>query len=170
MDGGGDGVAGDGRRISGASCCLLSQYQSQPQTSIHASAYIHKRGVGVCVGKWAATSLPRAGDAPLNFFVPSIDQLSKLLVSSPDDPFLLYGLAIEHAKAGRVDVACEWFDKCLAADPAYCYAYFHKGKTQLEAGRSSDGLATLRAGLVASARHKDLKAMNELQALLDEHE
>jgi tetratricopeptide (TPR) repeat protein len=83
---------------------------------------------------------------------------------------LLYGLAIEHAKAGRVDVACEWFDKCLAADAAYCYAYFHKGRTQLEAGRTSDGLATLRAGLVASAKHKDLKAMNELQALLDEHE
>lgn len=102
--------------------------------------------------------------------MPSIAQLSKLLESTPSDPFLLYGLAIEHARLGQVDEACQAFDRCLAADATYCYAYFHKGKTLLDAGRGAEGLAVLRAGLLAARTHKDFKAQSEIQGLLDEHE
>ncbi len=102
--------------------------------------------------------------------MPSLSQLQALLAKSPDDPFLLYGVAIEHAKLGAVNDACAWFDKCLAADPAYCYAYFHKAKAQLDAGRLEAGLLTLRAGLAAARKASDFKAQSELQALLDEVE
>lgn len=102
--------------------------------------------------------------------MPSLAQLQSLLAKSPDDPFLLYGVALEHAKAGAVDEACGWFDRCLAADGAYCYAYFHKGKTLLDAGRVQQGLEVVRAGLKAARQHNDYKAMSELQGLLDEHE
>lgn len=100
--------------------------------------------------------------------MPSIADLQRLLDKSPNDPDLLYGLAMEHSKAGRTDDACAHFDRCLAADPAYCYAYYHKARALESAGRIPDALATLRAGLAAAKAARDNHALSELSAYLDE--
>ena len=62
--------------------------------------------------------------------LPSIPQLEKLLALDPADAFVLYALAMEHAKLAEKDRAFAYFDRCIAADPAYCYAYFHKARVQ----------------------------------------
>lgn len=100
--------------------------------------------------------------------MPSIAQLEKLLALDPNDPFVLYGLAQEHAKAKDFAAACVLYDRCLAADPAYCYAYFHKAKTQQAAGDEAGAAATLRAGLAAAKKASDFKAMSEISGFLDE--
>lgn len=100
--------------------------------------------------------------------MPSIQALEALLAKSPGDPDLLYGLAMEHAKAGRTDDACDLFDRCLASDPAYCYAYFHKARTLEAASRIDEAAHTLRLGLEAAARAQDRHAASEIQAYLDE--
>ncbi len=100
--------------------------------------------------------------------MPSIPQLETLLRAEPNDPFLLYGLAQEHAKAGDTAHAIEFYDRCIAADPAYCYAYYHKAVALKAATRIPEALAAIEAGLAASKAAKDSHAMSELQALRDD--
>jgi tetratricopeptide (TPR) repeat protein len=100
--------------------------------------------------------------------MPSIAQLEKLLALDPHDPFVLYGLAQEHARAGDPAKAVEFYDRCLAADPAYCYAYFHKAKVLEAAGRAPEAIRALEAGLAAAKKAGDTKAVGEISAYLDE--
>lgn len=98
--------------------------------------------------------------------MPSIAQLSKLLEAEPHDPFLLYGLAQEYAKAGDLLRAVEHFDRCLAADATYCYAYYHKAKALIAATRIDDARAVIEAGMAKAREVGDAHARGELQALL----
>lgn len=100
--------------------------------------------------------------------MPTIEQLQSLLASSPDDPFLMYGLALEHAKAGRHDDAIDWFDRCLAIDPASCYAYYHKARSLESLARFDDAAATLRAGIEQAQAQHDAHAQAELTVFLEE--
>lgn len=102
-------------------------------------------------------------------------KLQQLLAADPNDAFVLYGLAQEYAKLGTDEsyrLALEHYDRCLAADPSYHYAYYHKAAAMKERGPSEipAALAVLRAGITAARNARDQKALSELQALLDELE
>lgn len=98
--------------------------------------------------------------------MPSIEQLERLLALDPNDAFVLYGLAQEHAKAGDTAQAIAHYDRCLKADPTYCYAYYHKARALEAAGQASDALATLRLGAEAAQQHQDAKAAGEIAEYL----
>lgn len=94
-------------------------------------------------------------------------QLTKLLTLDPADAFVLYGLAHEHAKVGEHERAVEFYDRCLAADPAYCYAYYHKAVSLRALGRDDDARTTLERGIEAATTAHDAKALGEISAMLD---
>lgn len=98
--------------------------------------------------------------------MPSIAQLEKLLSADPHDAFVLYGLALEHAKAGRYELALGFFDRSLASDPASGYAYYHKARALSAMGRREDAARTIHAGIEAAERAGDAHAAGELRALL----
>ena len=100
--------------------------------------------------------------------MPSLEQLEKLLAVDPEDAFVLYGLAQEHARLGNLTRAVEFYDQCLKADPAYCYAYFHKARAQQAQGQVDAAAATLRAGFSRAQVLGDTHAAAEISALLDE--
>ncbi|MEM1186409.1 MAG: tetratricopeptide repeat protein [Planctomycetota bacterium] len=100
--------------------------------------------------------------------MPSIAQLEKLLSVDPEDTFVLYGLAQEHAKAGDHAKAVEHYDRCLAVDEAYCYAYFHKARSLEAMGEPEAASETLRAGLLVAQRTGDAKATSEIAGYLSE--
>lgn len=102
--------------------------------------------------------------------MPSIAQLEKLLATDPHDAFVLYGLAQEYAKAGQTQMAVAFYDRCLQADPAYCYAYYHKARALSAAGELQAASQTVKAGMQAARTHKDSHALGELSALADELE
>ncbi len=102
--------------------------------------------------------------------MPSVEQLQAMLAKDPADPFLLYGLAQEYAKVKDVGRAVEYYDRCLVADPAYCYAYFHKARTLQDADRTEEAIAAARQGLAVAKRVQDGHAASELGGLLDELE
>jgi tetratricopeptide (TPR) repeat protein len=99
-----------------------------------------------------------------------MDQLRRLLEQEPHDVFLLYGMAQEHAKAGDHAEAIRWYDRCLEADPRYCYAYFHKARSQQAAGDEPAAVQTLRSGLAAAKAAGDAHAASEIGGYLDELE
>ncbi|MBX3376620.1 MAG: tetratricopeptide repeat protein [Phycisphaeraceae bacterium] len=102
--------------------------------------------------------------------MPSLEQLERLLAADPDDAFVLYGLAQEHAKRGDLVRAIEFYDRCLSVDPAYCYAYFHKARAQQSQGNVAGAIATVKVGMAKAQVLGDSHAAAELSGLLDELE
>lgn len=100
--------------------------------------------------------------------MPSIDQLKRALEASPDDAFLLYGLAMEHAKIGRHEDALPLFDRAIEADPSNAYHHFHKARSLEALDREDDARATLEAGLDHAKRAGDAKAHSEISQYLSE--
>lgn len=99
--------------------------------------------------------------------MPSIEQLQKLLTLDPNDAFVLYGLAQEYAKAGDHAQAVGLYDRCLTADPSYCYAYFHKARSLEASGRLDEAAGALRRGLEAARKASDRHAAAEIETYLD---
>lgn len=95
-----------------------------------------------------------------------LTQLLKLHEGDSSDPFLTYGIALEHGKAGRLEDALAWLDKTLSLDANYCYAYFQKAKLLLEHGDEPAARTTLNAGLRAAQQSGDEHAKSELGQLL----
>lgn len=96
-----------------------------------------------------------------------LETLVAALAQEPDDPFLLYGIAHEHAKRGNAGEAVAFFDRCLAKDPHYCYAYFHKARVLEDAGHIAQATEVAREGVAAARVCGDQKALSELQGMLD---
>jgi len=76
-----------------------------------------------------------------------MSQLRNLLDSDPHDAFCMYGIAMEHAKVGSHEEAIAWFDRTIETDPAYCYAWFQKAKSQESTGNEAGAIKTLEEGI-----------------------
>ncbi|MCC5787413.1 MAG: hypothetical protein JJU33_12015 [Phycisphaerales bacterium] len=100
--------------------------------------------------------------------MPTIEQLTALLDKDPDDTFLLYALAQEHAKAHNHDDAVRCYDRVIAIAPNYFYAYYHTAPAQQADGDDPAAAQTARQGLDRAQAANDAKASSELAALLDE--
>jgi len=99
--------------------------------------------------------------------MPTVEQLEKLLRLDPEDTFVLYGLAQAHAKEGRHGEAVGFYDRCLAMDPHYCYAYYHKARSQEAMGELTEAAATLEAGREVSKAAGEDKAWRETSEYLE---
>ncbi len=98
--------------------------------------------------------------------MPSIEALEKLLKADPGDAFILYGLAHEYAKLGQHETAITYYDRCLVSDPDYCYAYYHKARSQQAIERMAETKQTLQDGIARARKAGDGHAVSELQAFL----
>jgi tetratricopeptide (TPR) repeat protein len=93
--------------------------------------------------------------------------LQKMLDAEPTDAFCLYSMGQEHAKQGALMEAVQWYDRTLAADADYCYAYFHKARALEQLGKVEEALTTLRSGLDHARRCGDSHAASEIASYLD---
>ena len=93
-------------------------------------------------------------------------QLQKMLQRQPDDPFLLYGMAMEHKKANALAAALHWLDRVTERDPDYCYAYYQRGQVHEMSGDTDAARKAYRDGIDAAARSGDAHARSELEAAL----
>jgi hypothetical protein len=95
-------------------------------------------------------------------------QIEALLAEDPDDAFLRYGLAMEHAGAGD-DAECVNVLRDLiartAADP-YVPAFLQCGQALARLDRTAEACAVLKQGIDAARRAGDTHAMGEMQGLL----
>lgn len=91
-----------------------------------------------------------------------LEQLHRLLEKSPKDPFLTYGIALEHKKLGEFEKAVEWLDRTILVDPNYCYAYYQKGQMLEQLGRTGDARSAYQAGIEAARRIRDSHAESEI--------
>lgn len=102
--------------------------------------------------------------------MPKIEQLESLRAASPDDPFLMYGLAMAYAKADRHEDALGWYDRCLGVNPQDCYAYYHKARSLEALERLDDAAVVLRDGIERAKAQGEAHAEMELRVFLEEFE
>jgi len=99
--------------------------------------------------------------------MPRLEQLHTLLLKTPSDPFLTYGIALEHKKTGDATAAVEWLEKTIALDARYCYAYFQKGQVLESLGQTEPARQAYREGIMAARAAGDGHAESELRSALE---
>lgn len=102
---------------------------------------------------------------------PRMEQIEALLADDPDDAFLRYGLAMEHASAGD-DAGCVAALRDLIARTAtnpYVPAYLQAGQALVRLDKINEACAVLRDGIAAAGKVRTsdaLHAQSEMQGLL----
>ena len=100
---------------------------------------------------------------------PRMAQIEAMLAEDPDDAFLRYGLAMEHASAGDdatcVEVLRDLIDR-TSAKP-YIPAFLMAGQALVRLDRIPEACAILRDGIAAAGKAGDTHAQGEMQGLLD---
>jgi tetratricopeptide (TPR) repeat protein len=99
--------------------------------------------------------------------MPRAEQLLELLDKNPQDDFLLYGLALEHAKLGQHERALEYFDRAIEVNRENPYHYFHKARSLEALERIDDARATLKTGMAVARRESDEKAVTEIRGYME---
>ncbi len=98
-----------------------------------------------------------------------MEQIEAMLVEDPDDAFLRYGLAMEHASAGDdascVEVLRDLMSRTIAAP--YIPAFLQAGQALVRIDRIPEACAVLRNGIEAARKCGDTHAQGEMQGLLD---
>ena len=96
-----------------------------------------------------------------------LDTLRSMLAHDPSNAFARYGLAMELLNLGQAEASVAEFQTLLAASPDYTYGYFHGGRALESLGRVDEARALYEAGMEASRKKGDSKALNEIQGALD---
>ena len=96
-----------------------------------------------------------------------LEILKSMMPQNPADSFSRYGLAMEYRNSGDLEAAAGEFHALIAADPGYCYAYFHFGRMLEKQGREEEARELYRAGVEAATKKGDRHALSELQGALD---
>ena len=99
-----------------------------------------------------------------------LEQLHRLHNADPKDPFLAYGIALEHGKAGAHDDAITWLNKTLELDSQYCYAFFQKAKMLDLKGETTSAQQVLRDGIETAKQAGDDHAAEEMKVLMESFE
>jgi predicted Zn-dependent protease len=96
---------------------------------------------------------------------PRMDQIEALLADDPADPFLRYGLALEHASAGDDATAADLLLR-LIADQPYVPAFLMAGQILSRLNRVDEACAALRGGITAAREQGNAHAEGEMSGLL----
>ncbi len=99
--------------------------------------------------------------------MPSKEKMLELLAAEPNDPFLLYSLAMEEVKSGNVAEACEAFDRITTIDPDYVAAYHQKGQALMQDGQNEEALQVLQVGVERANAAGNDHAAAEMMGLIE---
>jgi predicted Zn-dependent protease len=92
-------------------------------------------------------------------------QIEALLADDPADPFLRYGLAMEHASAGDDATAADQLLQLINNAP-YVPAFLMAGQILNRLNRVDEAVAVLRRGVAAAREQGNAHAEGEMAGLL----
>ena len=100
---------------------------------------------------------------------PRMDQIEALLADDPNDSFLRYGLAMEHASIGQEETAAQLLLALIAETP-YVPGFLQAGQILNRLNRIEEGCEVLRKGIAAAKQQGDSHAEGEMSGLLSSME
>ena len=95
-----------------------------------------------------------------------LPQLQAMLEKQPNDPFLLYAIAMEHKKTNDTAKAIDFLLRCICAEPNYLYAYFQLGQVQEMMGKIEEAKKSYQLGITGAKLLGDAHALSELEGAL----
>lgn len=96
-----------------------------------------------------------------------LDQLLAYYKEDPNDPFNIYGLALEYLKHD-VAKAKAYFDLLLKEHEGYVPTYYHAARLYQDLGEREKAEQLYEKGIAVAKKHGELKAARELQSAYDE--
>jgi thioredoxin-like negative regulator of GroEL len=93
-------------------------------------------------------------------------QIEEMLAEDPNDPFLRYGLAMEHVTSGEDEAAVRCFQDLLAVDPSYVPAFMQVSQALIRLGRVAEARSHLSRGIAVARQQKNEHAAEEMQGFL----
>lgn len=93
--------------------------------------------------------------------------LIKFYEEDPNDPFNLYGLALEYQKTD-LNKSDELFTKLLTEFPTYVPSYYHAAKLKVELKQPEAALTIYKKGIEVAQQQNEKKASQELRSAYDE--
>jgi predicted Zn-dependent protease len=97
------------------------------------------------------------------------EQIEELLIADPNDPFLRYGLAMEHVSAGNDREAVRCLQELLDVAADYVPAYLQLAQACLRMGQAAEARAVLTRGIPVARQQGDAHAAEEMQGFLAEN-
>jgi tetratricopeptide (TPR) repeat protein len=94
-------------------------------------------------------------------------QLEEMLAEDPHDPFLRYGLAMEHVGAGQDEEATRCFEELLKTNPDYVPGYMQAGRALARLDRLEEARGVFQSGITAARQQGDLHAAEEMAGFLE---
>jgi predicted Zn-dependent protease len=100
-----------------------------------------------------------------------MQQIESMLADEPNDPFLRYGLAMEHSSLGDDTSAVQVLQALINLDEQspYIPAFLMCGQALVRLQREDEAIPVLKQGVAAARRAgtpESLHALGELQGLL----
>lgn len=99
-----------------------------------------------------------------------MEQIEHLLAEDPNDSFLRYGLAMEHASAGDPQTAVRLLNELISlkreTNEPYVGAYLQAGQLYVKLGKPNEAIEVLREGIVQAGKVHDDHAKSEMAGLL----
>ena len=99
-----------------------------------------------------------------------LEGLLKFYEKDPNDPFVLYGLALEYMSENRVEKAEEFFLILLKQHPDYVAAYLQYAQLKEKEYKIDEAKDLYRRGIKAANKSGDIKSAKEMEDFLDELE
>lgn len=94
---------------------------------------------------------------------PRLEQLLQYLNEDPNDPFTIYGIALEYSKTDEKK-ALEYYTKLLNDHASYVATYYHAGKLHEKLGNTQQAEQIYKKGMEISRNSGKMHAFSELQA------
>ena len=93
-----------------------------------------------------------------------------MLKDEPNDPFLVYALALEHIKDDELSEAITALEVLVSSQPDYLPAYYQLGKLKEQQGLISEAIVIYKKGEKIASEQRDLKTKSELSEAIWELE
>lgn len=99
---------------------------------------------------------------------PRIENLQRMLEKHPDDPRLLFGLALEYEKVARWDDVVGHLERYLQHADDEGNAWGRLGDALRHLGRDEEARAAYRKGVEAASRHGHPTMAAEFEEILED--
>lgn len=99
-----------------------------------------------------------------------MDRLATLLTlvrDKPNDPFLIFAIALEHKSSGNEGESMAYFERLVNEFPDYVPTYYQYGKLMEETGQTQKAMHLYKIGIKKATETGDNKTARELQQAID---
>lgn len=97
-----------------------------------------------------------------------LEELNRLILEEPNDPFLKYARALELEKRGNSTEASTHLQELISLFPDYLPAYYQSGRLLITIGNFKQAAVVLKSGIALAQKLKNRHAHAELNGLLEE--